>query len=326
MADHDALYHRLFAHPVMVEQLIRDFIPDAMAAGLDFGRMERIGAKFHGREGRRREGDVVWRLPTQDGSDIYLYLLLEFQSQTDWWMAVRTQVYEGLLWQQIIAEKALKTGDRLPPVLLVVLYNGEPRWTAPTAVANLIALPPHSPLWPWQPQIRYHVLDMGAFPGSDLTRRDTLAALLFRLEQRRAPDELAVLIDDVVGWFRRHPSYEDLKRLFTELVRQAMEGLGPPTAIPGDLVEMKTMLATLGESWKRQWLAEGKAIGYAEGYAEGKVEGKAELLLRLAERRFGPLPDIFRDRIRTADEATIETWADRLMDAPDLNAVFCSPS
>ncbi len=31
-------------------------------------------------------------------------------------MAVRTQIYQGLLWQQIIAEKGLKAGARLPPL------------------------------------------------------------------------------------------------------------------------------------------------------------------------------------------------------------------
>jgi hypothetical protein len=168
MADHDSLYHRLFSHPMMVEQLVREFVPEAMALGLDFAKMQRVNAKFHGRRGRRREGDVVWRLATQAGVDIYLYLLVEFQSQSDWWMAVRTQVYEGLLWQHVIAEKSLTAGDKLPPVLMLVLFNGEPRWTAPTQLADLIALPADSPLWPWQPQIRYHLLDMGAFPGSDL--------------------------------------------------------------------------------------------------------------------------------------------------------------
>jgi len=47
MTDADTLYHRLFSHPLMVEQLVRDFVPDAMAVGLDFARMERVSAKFH---------------------------------------------------------------------------------------------------------------------------------------------------------------------------------------------------------------------------------------------------------------------------------------
>ena len=119
MPHQDALYHRLFSQPLLVEMIVREFIPEAMGAGLDFSRMERVNAKAHGEsldgESHRREGDVIWRLPTHGGLDLYLYLLLEFQSGVDWWMAVRTQVYEGLLWQQVIAERKLRRGDRLPP-------------------------------------------------------------------------------------------------------------------------------------------------------------------------------------------------------------------
>jgi len=124
----------------MVEQFVRDFVPAAMALGLDFTRMERVNAKFHGRGGRRREGDVIWRVPTECGGDVYLYLMLEFQSQIDWWMPIRIQVYAGLLWQQIIDEMRLKPGDRLPPVLPVVLYNGDRVWNAPTGTTELVAL------------------------------------------------------------------------------------------------------------------------------------------------------------------------------------------
>ena len=308
--DSDSLYHRLFSHPHMVEQLVRDFVPEAMAAGLEFGGLQRVNAKFHARRGKRREGDVIWRIPTADGTDIYLYLLLEFQSQSDWWMAVRTQVYEGLLWQHLVAEQALKAGDRLPPVLLLVLYNGESRWTAPTVVSDLIALPPDSPLWPFQPQIRYHVVDMGNFAGTELERRQSLTALLFRLEQRHEPAELAGLVDEVIGWFRQHPGYADLKTLFTELVRQAIEGLGAPMAVPNDMMEMSTMLATLGESWKRQWLAEGKA------------EGKAETLLRQLRRRFHSLSPEVEARVLGADGAQLDDWLDRFVDAKALTDVF----
>jgi hypothetical protein len=180
MTDSDSLYHRLFSHPLMVEGLVREFVPEAMAAGLDFTRMELVNAKFHSRQGKRREGDVIWRLPTADGTDIYLYVLVEFQSTQVWTMAVRTQVYTGLLWQQIIEEKKLKRGDQLPPVLPIVLYTGDPRWEAPLAVTDLIALPHKSPLWPWQPAARYYLLDEGAFLKDDLARRHTLSTFSSR--------------------------------------------------------------------------------------------------------------------------------------------------
>ena len=106
MPDSDSLYHGLFAHPRMVEGLVREFVPRKLVAGLDFSRLQRVNPKFHSGRGsaRRREGDVIWRLPTREASDIYLYLLIEFQSESDGWMAVRTQVYQGLLWQQVIRD------------------------------------------------------------------------------------------------------------------------------------------------------------------------------------------------------------------------------
>ncbi|CAA7619557.1 conserved hypothetical protein [Magnetospirillum sp. SS-4] len=310
MSSPDALYHLLFSHPLMVEQLVREFVPEAMAVGLNFAGMERVNAKFHDRDGKRREGDVIWRMPTSGGDDVFLYIMCEFQSSVDWWMAVRTQVYEGLLWQHVIAEKKMKPGDYLPPVLMLVLYNGEQRWSAPVETAALVALPTESPLWPWQPQVRYHLLDMGAVPEEELAIRDSLAALLFRLEHPHEPEELAHLVDEVVGWFRRYSGYDDLKRLFTELVRQAIEGYEPSVAVPGDMMEMRSMLANLGETWKKRWVAEGEA------------KGEASALIRLTEKRFGPLPADLRARILAADAASIEAWLDRLMEAPSIETLF----
>jgi hypothetical protein len=68
---HDrSLYHRLFSHPLMMEQLVRAFVPEAMAAGLQFDRMERVNAKVHAEalNGtiQRRDGDVIWRLWARD--------------------------------------------------------------------------------------------------------------------------------------------------------------------------------------------------------------------------------------------------------------------
>jgi hypothetical protein len=168
----------------MVEMLVREFVPQALAAGLDFSRLQRVNAKFHTgrRSARRREGDVIWRLPTREGTDP-LYLLFEFQSRIDWWMAVRAQVYMGLLWQQVIDERKLETGARLPPLLTLVIYNGLKPWKAPTQIRDLIALSQDSALWPWQPHVLYHLLDLSAFPGDELARRRGLAALLFRLER-----------------------------------------------------------------------------------------------------------------------------------------------
>ena len=95
MTDHDAIYHRMFSHPGMVTQLLREFVAEPWLDDLDFDGMQRVNAKFHARSGERRDGDVVWRIPLRSGGDAYLLLMLEFQSTQDRWMALRVLVYAG---------------------------------------------------------------------------------------------------------------------------------------------------------------------------------------------------------------------------------------
>ena len=52
-APSDSLYHRLFSHPLMVMHLLRNFVPELLAEGVDFAGMERVNSKFHARRGRQ---------------------------------------------------------------------------------------------------------------------------------------------------------------------------------------------------------------------------------------------------------------------------------
>jgi hypothetical protein len=143
--------------------------------------------------------------------------------------------------------------------------------------------PALSSFWPWQPQSRYHILDLRAMERDRLVECDNVVALLFRLEQLHLPEEVAALINEVIGWFRRHPDHEALKRLFTELVHQTIVGLGAALPIPEGLTEMQTMMSRLPEIWTRQYQAEGRA----EGRAEGEIRGEAKAFILLAEQRLG---------------------------------------
>jgi|SRR5208283_3703523 len=326
MADHDSVYHKIFGHPGMVSQLLRDFLAEPWLDDLDLDRMERLNAKFHAETGERREGDMIWRIPRHGGGDTYLMLLLEFQSTPDRWMALRALVYVGLLWQHLVREKQLPPDGMLPPVLPVVVYNGDPRWAMPLALRELVGLPENTPLWRYQPDVRYHVVDEGAFNDDDLAARDTLAALLFRLEASPDPDRVVALADAVLAWFGRHPGFDGLRPLFAELLGGLMGPLAPGVRVPEELLEVRNMLATRAEDWKRQWLQEGRAEGLtegrAEGLTEGLVKGEAALLLRQLERRFGALPTEVRARVAAADTAALEAWGLRVLDAGSLEDVL----
>lgn len=62
--------------------------------------------------------------------------------------------------------------------------------------------------------------------------------------------------------------------------------------------------------WSQQW------------QEQGRRQGKAELLLRQAERKFGPLPNRDRTRIELADAERLLSWGERLVGARSLEEVF----
>ena len=85
---------------------------------------------------RDRENDVIWRARHQQRW-IYVYLLIEFQSTIDHFMAVRVPLYTLLLYQDLINTKQIKKNELLPPVFPVVLYNGKTHWHSATQLSDL---------------------------------------------------------------------------------------------------------------------------------------------------------------------------------------------
>ena len=125
MGRHANAYLLLFSHPFLVESLLRDFVPGKWLRQLDFESLEKVGASYGTDDLRSRHDDLVWRVRSREGGGwIYIYLLLEFQSTDDYFMAVRVMTYVGLLYEDLIRRKVLKRGDPLPAVLPIVVYNG----------------------------------------------------------------------------------------------------------------------------------------------------------------------------------------------------------
>ena len=172
--------------------------------------------------------------------------------------------------------------------------------------------------------MRYYLIDEGAFPRDELVRRETLTALLFRLEHCLDLDNLAGLVAEVIGWFRLHPGYEGLKQLFVEVISQAANDIGGEgdIKIPSDLQEVQNMLATRTQEWKRQLKAEGIAEGEVRGEARGETKGRAETLLRQLRRRFSSVSPHIEGRVLSADINQLDEWMDRLVDTRELSDIF----
>ena len=296
---HDAAYKDLFSHPPMVEDLLRGFAARGWSDKLDFETLEKLPADYVSDDFRQRHGDSVWRLRLQGPGEAWLYLLvmLEFQSTTDPFMAVRVLVYTGLLYQDLIRRGALDEAGRLPPVLPIVLYNGSNEWSAPVEVGDLIA-PAGEALAPFQPSQRYFLLDEGRWGKDDLPGRNLVSALV-GMETSATAEALSEAAEALSEWLRDSGD-DELRRAFAEWLRQVSSrrfGEGAPLAAEA-LEGGGAMLAERVQEWIEEWLREGREQGREQGLEQGlelglergRAEGRAEeraLLCRLASRRFG---------------------------------------
>jgi len=324
--DHDSLYHRLFSHPGVVAELLRGFVAGDWLDEHDLDGLERQNAKLHADGGERRDGDMIWRIPRRDGEDSYLLLLLEFQSTSEHFMAVRVLIYAALLWQQLVRAGEVKSGGALPPVLPVVLYNGDARWRAPVAIRDLVALPQGSSLWRWQPDISYYLIDAGSFTDADLAARDGLPALWFRLESADDPAAVTEVAEAVLAWLAGHPEYAAMRAVFAEFLAAMTPRPGADVPMSEEWMEMQSRLLARAKVWTEAWRLEGVQEGLQQGrqlgHREGRQQGEAALLLRLMEHRFGTLPEPAITRVRAADIAELEQWGLRVLGAESLDDVF----
>ena len=85
-----------------------------------------------------------------------------------------------------------------------------------------------------------------------------------------------------------------------------------------DLEGVKSMLAERVLEWTKEW----KREGLDEGLKQGFKTGESALLLRLVERKFGPLSEVARQKLASADAETLLTWADRVLDARRIEDVI----
>jgi len=348
---HDTGYKFLFSHAELVRELLEVFAPPGVSELLEYDTLRRENASFVTPAMKQREDDVVWSVKLS-GQRVYLYLLLEFQSRIDRAMPVRMLQYVAALYDHLLRSKAIKlkaSGDGLPPVLPIVLYNGDKRWRHSPEVFDLIE--PHpAVLSAFQPRLKFWLLDEGQFSPEYLIGLQRVMAALFLFErtadnleevkqalrhfgQTVAQSPRKALIDRVLLQWLRHRSSHALPEL-------------PELAQADDLLEITHMFETnikrliknaaaeaaaqaaaqaMAEGVLRGKLEgelEGKLKGKFEGIQIGKLEGEAALLERLIARRFGPITPSTRLRLDSATSSQLEAWAERILDARTLAEVF----
>jgi predicted transposase YdaD len=313
---HDKLFKALTDDPRIAGTLIRERLPPDIAALLAEGPPEPVDVSFIDSELRGSQSDRLFKVRTRGGNDAFLYALIEHKSAPDPGLPLQLLGYMVRIWQRHAGRDPARL-RALPPVIPLVLYHGARAWTVATVFRDLIAT--DEAIRERHLDFEYVLTDLGRIDDDRLSQMAVLRAGLLALKyalQESDPWPVLLAILEAL------PEDDPLVRPLLLYILSVYEGVDRPMLIRAIHQAKPEGEGTMLSLAAREWIAEGKAEGKAEGEAKGLHDGQVRMLLRLLERRFGPVSDAVRMRVTAADPGTLERWFDRTIDAPTLDAVF----
>ena len=271
----------ILSFTVVFVDMLRGFVEQPWLKHVDLSSIEQLKTDHTSDKGVTRLNDVIWKIRKRNGEPLYVVVMLEIQSNVDHFMAVRMNMYVGLLYDMLQRSGQIK-GSKLPHVVPLVLYGGERKWNAPLQLRQLIDddLPG---MECYSNQFNYHLVSVRDCEELDPSRRNVADAWFRALRVRdysSASAALKQLIDVLDG-----PEHVRLRATITKWFLDVVLGTFLPEKELGelqkskDIAEVRQMLSENIVKWSDEWIAKGEA--------RGKAEGQRSILVRIAQTRFG---------------------------------------
>ena len=278
MASNNSGYKELFSHPQMVRDLLTGFVNEDWLNLLNFSTLEKYNASFITANLRQRMDDIIWRVKWGK-KWLYLYIIIEFQSSVDKFMAVRIMTYIGLLYQDLIKSEVITSKQKLPPVLPLVLYNGSKPWKAKLEISELVGKVPRG-LEKYTPHLQYLIIDESSFSSSKLDKISNLSSALFQFERAKNRKDLRKVLTNLIECLKA-PDQDSLRRAFTAWLGRI---LMPKNFKEQEVIEFKNlqevnyMLSETVKTWTDGWIKEGRK--------EGREEGRKEVAIKMLKKNY----------------------------------------
>ncbi|SIQ91729.1 conserved hypothetical protein (putative transposase or invertase) [Alkalispirochaeta americana] len=257
----DSAYKYLFSSRQVFHQFLTRFVEEDFVQGLAVEDVELVDKSFVSDELLDRESDIIYRVDLP-GREVYVYVLLEFQSSPDKTIPVRMLLYILQLYDQLFRSS---TKGLLPAVFPVLLYNGSRPWNVPFNISELIAreIPAR-----YIPSFEYYPIIERDIPPERLEQIKGLVAAIMYLEQQEDETALARTIDRAIAMIAEEQP-EQLRQ-FGHWINRMFRG----SLDTGDiekvhqLTEVQTMLAEVVEKIEQRGVEQGMQQGMQQARRE----------------------------------------------------------
>ena len=257
---HDRGYKLLFSFLKIFQQLIDGYVDKEWKKRLDFQHSQKIDKSFILKEFQQVEADILYKVPLLgEQKEIFLYVLIEFQSTVDHGVAYRVLNYLNDVWFDIYknadSDARRQKTFKLPPVFGIVLYNGSGKWTACQSVREMVD---KGDLFnEFIPNVKYHLIDIPRYDEKKLKKiGDTLAGVFLLEHESESKEDFNKRLKEALAIIAQEPN-EELWQSVAQWIAEKLK-----RKLPGDEAEkllenldfekyskkeIKTMLETMPE-------------------------------------------------------------------------------
>ena len=317
---HDGYFKQMASDPAVAADIIRALLDPVVAAAIDWSTLEPMPTESKGTDGSTSRADLIYRVKLR-GREAFIIVLLEHQSTPDAMMLWRLLLYMVERWRRWL--KKHRGARYLPPIVPIIIYNGQRPWSAPLDFQSLFRRCPPAvldPLRPYLPDFRV-LLD-------DLTRTDDA--------QIEADHTLALAIVGLLSLKHGHGGdYGPITALLARHIPAAKRAAGGREALDCTLdyvyhhIRDPAVFQQIAEELEPEaaevymGLAEAlRREGREEGRQEGREEGRDEMFFLALTHKFGAVPDDVAARIRGATDEQRGRWFGRIFVAQTLGEIF----
>ena len=313
---HNNYFHFALSHLPNARSLIESQLPAAALRELKLETLEIVPGSFVASDLRDRHTDLLLSVelanpPKTKRNSVeraLIYTLLEHKSDQEPLTVLQLLAYVVRIW-----EKLVRDGLPLCPIIPLVVYHGESRWTVARRMADLIPAPPA--LADYQVQFGFPLLDLSQLSDEQLPGEQLLQSSLGLLKYSRnsqLPTKLLRILEllrsslgnqPIEVWIHAIGVYVMAvnKQIGSEELSQIVQSVFPTQIEPGSLADR---LLTQGrEEGLEKGIAKGMEKGIEKGLEQGLEQGMEKGMEKgLLGGKIQTLQELLREPISESDE------------------------
>ena len=298
-APHEGLFLKVFKDRENTKHFLREHLPEGVLEHADLDSMYLENVSYLDDNLRKHFSDLVFsvRMGKEEFSAAKVYLLFEHKSSPEPLVGMQILRYMALQWKEMY-DQGQTVGDKLPPIIPVVVYQGRGSWKARASFQDLVELPSEA-FKEFVPDFTFAFFNIGSLDEQKVQENVVLkfyVAIIKALDTPELRNLLPQLTQGLYETLEHRTALEYIEIFFKYLTRAtaAVDREDYANALSKLPQGGEQIMTTLAEEWKQ----EGREEGREEGEQIGAIKNSQEMLISAVQNRFGLVKPKMAEKMR----------------------------